>query len=70
MTKQAREKFQAYIRTMIHFTNGYYYVGDQPATTTGRYESEQAALDYHMHCADRAYRNGEAHAYVFPGSEE
>jgi len=51
--KQKRSEFRAEIETMVHYANGYYYVGDyQPQTMTGRYETREAAIQYQMDCYD------------------
>ena len=54
----AREAFRAKIKKMIHYTNGYYYIGDyQPATMTGRYGTREAAISRQMDCYDNDPEN-------------
>lgn len=60
-TKTKQEKraaFRAMIEKRVRFANGYYYLGDyQPQTSTGRYPTKEAAIEYQMECYDMDPRN-------------
>jgi len=49
-----RRAFREKMEKMIRFADGYYYIGGcQPATSTGRYATREAAIRYQMDCFAR-----------------
>jgi len=63
MKKETRQEFRAGLEEQVHFTSGYWYIGDyQPVTNTGRYPTRAAAIAYQMECWDMDHDRPYSHA--------